>query len=68
MFKFKPGDKVVCVDDTSNAFLRKGAVYTIRGNNGEYVHLEEGRPGGYYPHRFRLIEEIVADVVVQSSS
>jgi len=56
MIKFKPGDKVVCVDNTTQPFnsnLELGNVYTIRHtHNDNSVSLEEKKHYIFFSSRF----------------
>jgi hypothetical protein len=58
--KFKAGDKVRCVDNKGAGILELGYIYTVIGvrytNKPEYVDIS-GIQGGFFPHRFELVEE-----------
>ncbi len=58
--KFKPGDKVRCINDTdviTSPVVHKGQVYTIKDTTATSVRLEETDSAGYWPSRFELVEE-----------
>jgi hypothetical protein len=63
---FKAGDRVICIkpnpDDDAPNLLKEGEVYIVRANSisNSGVVLLEGKKGGYFPFRFRLIEKTSA--------
>lgn len=54
--KFKPGQRVRCVDNSgATMHLKVGSIYTVShystDHNGSWCHLKE-MEGGWYEHRF----------------
>lgn len=64
MNKFKPGDKVRCVDTTGlldREYLKSGQIYTVVEPEHRYHHADvyvEGDPTGWWDNRFELIETL----------
>lgn len=57
MIKFKPGDKVICINDENNDCFKKGKIYTICDTYGHYADLKELLPSrGFFKSRFKLAE------------
>ena len=53
--KFKPGDKVICIDNLRYDFitnLKRGKVYTIKEYFNEEVLLKENYEGTWFENRF----------------
>jgi hypothetical protein len=56
--QFEAGQRVRCVDPSENAeaSLIRGAIYTVRDCNGQYVYLL-GKGGGWRLERFELVDD-----------
>lgn len=54
MAKFNKGDRVKCIDAGSNRSIKAGQVYTVKGEIGGMVELEEKSYTTYYAFRFEL--------------
>lgn len=60
--KFKPGDKVRCIDDHGASDLRKDVIYTVKYTEYNMLSLEElGQGYAWFTHRFELVEESFED-------
>ena len=56
--KFKKGDKVRCVEAVQGHWIEVGEIYTVKGVDREYVHLEEiAAQHSYHESRFELVSE-----------
>ncbi len=69
---FYIGQKVICVDDSNTACVKKDSIYIIEGFEGAYSGIpclvlvgvcDDGKPGrGMYAYRFRPLVEKKTDV------
>lgn len=58
MTKFKVGDVVTCVNDSSLFLITKGNDYTVEAAYGDYIDIwcNDGSLGGYHSYRFELVQ------------
>ena len=65
---FKPGDRVVCVDDDNGVYanIKKGNIYTIADYDRVYVRVEHS-PHWYSAHKFCLAADLEPSAIMPSN-
>ncbi len=59
--KFKPGDRIICIDPSGNPTIKKGEVHTVIRYEQGNINVVGGGANRYYEWRFELAKEHLFD-------